>query len=152
MSLIDRLLTGKKRADPLGDAAADPSVDGDMEAVQRMYGLEAGASAPSVSPAPAQDPAPPGQTAAPRPAPEAASPGRRPVPTPTPAPTPTATTADDGSLDSPLRELFTEHSTLDPQLETLLAKVEKLDARDLANELREFARFIGAERSPDAEG
>ena len=45
--------------------------------------------------------------------------------------------------DSPLRDLFTENTTIDPQLESLLTKVEEVDAGDLSSELREFARSIG---------
>ena len=35
---------------------------------------------------------------------------------------------------------------MDPQLETLLGRVGDLNARDLANELRELSKSIGADQ------
>ena len=68
--------------------------------------------------------------------------GSSPVPGP---PDPTPTNSEPGTLEAPLRDLFTEGSALDPQFEALLERVEKVDARDLATELRDLARSIGAD-------
>ena len=57
---------------------------------------------------------------------------------------------DSEGLDTPLRELFTEDSSLDPQLEILLARIERVDARELANELRALVRTIGADSGHDS--
>ena len=53
--------------------------------------------------------------------------------------------AEDVSLDAPLRELFTENTKLDPQMESLLESVDQLEASDLAAELLQLAKSIGAD-------
>ncbi len=51
----------------------------------------------------------------------------------------------DGPLDAGLRDLFSEASVMDPQLASLVKGVDRVSAEDLAAELRDFSRAIGAE-------
>ena len=159
MGLLDKLLKSpaedilSKRGNS-GAEAEDP-----LASVQEMYGLPA--TPPSA--APQEGPVDPqganGVTAA---APQipAAQPVSSPVPSPTPPspvvggagaqaspPAGTQAEADDGSdtLDSPLRDLFTEAAGVDPMLQSLLARVGEINARDLADELKQFAKSVGAE-------
>jgi hypothetical protein len=75
-----------------------------------------------------------------------------------PAPTPGATApalasppartdsySRDGPLEAGLRDLFTEASVMDPQLVSLLRRIGHVGADDLAAELKDFSRAIGAE-------
>ncbi len=72
-----------------------------------------------------------------------------PEPAPLPAlasfPTQTDSYSSDGPLDAGLRDMFTGASVMDPQLAALMKRVEQVAADDLAAELRDFARAIGAE-------
>ena len=51
------------------------------------------------------------------------------------------------SLDDGLRDLFTNEAVVDPQVTKLMSRVEPVQARVLARELRYLARAIGASRS-----
>ena len=51
----------------------------------------------------------------------------------------------DGPLEAGLRDLFTEASVMDPQLVSLLRRIGHVGADDLAAELKDFSRAIGAE-------
>ena len=156
MGIMD-MLTGKNDKDVFGDledqgtAAAQPAID-PSASVQDLYGIgpaapaappQPSAAAPAPPQQPSGQPAPAQQPAAP-PAPAAQAPPSPVQPQPAP---PTGGDSSDDSLAGGLRELFTESSTIDPQLEALLKKVEAVSASDLANDLKDFAKSIGAERS-----
>ena len=113
-----------------GPAAGVPEPAADQAGPQALAAegavpLVAGASS-EVSPSPASPPTSP------------------PAPSPEPRPEARASGSPE-QLDSPIRDLFTENAAVDPQFETLLARVEKLDANSLAKDLREFAKSIGAD-------
>ena len=77
------------------------------------------------------------------------TPGQSPAPVAEPADSEAAVEAP---LDAPLRDLFTESSTTDPQLEALLKLVEPVDASELALELKEIANELGAAFGEDRLG
>ena len=52
------------------------------------------------------------------------------------------------SLDDGLRDLFTNEAVVDPQITKLMSRVEPVQARVLARELRHLARAVGASRKP----
>ena len=146
MGFMD-MLTGKDaQKDVFGDdveapAAAQPAAD-PSSSVQDLYGLGPAAPAAPAQPpaAPAPAPQPP---AAPAPAPQPAAPAA-----PAPAAPAPASGGDGGDpLDLGLRELFTETAAVDPQLEALLGRVERVSAGELASELKEFAKSIGVPAS-----
>ncbi len=62
-----------------------------------------------------------------------------------PPPTRTDSYGRDGPLEAGLRDLFTEASVMDPQLVSLLRRIGHVGADDLAAELKDFSRAIGAE-------
>ena len=68
---------------------------------------------------------------------------------PSPALEPSPARADsyssDGPLEADLRDLFSEASVMDPQLASLLGRIGDVAADDLASELRDFSRAIGAD-------
>ena len=153
MGFMDKL-TGKDAAkDLFGDEKGDKEGEGSLASVQELYGLPA--NAPAGQPQQA-DPAGQPQSAAPQaPAPAPAAPAPAPVAATTPAaPTPAPAEADgaapaDDPLATGLRDLFTENSAMDPQLEALLKRVDKVSAIEISTELREFARSVGV---PATEG
>ena len=96
----------------------------------------------------ASAPAPPVNTPSPVPGPPDDSPvptppESKPVPGP-PDPGGQLNPDGDGSLEAPLRELFIEGSALDPQFESLLERVEHVDAQDLAKDLRDLVKTLGS--------
>ena len=62
---------------------------------------------------------------------------------------PSATRAEpsggEGPLEADLRDLFAEASVVDPQLASLVRRIDRVAADDLAAELKDFSRAIGAE-------
>ncbi len=159
MGLLDKYLLGKKgRADGVQPPQVPTNNDSDDALnLEAAYGL--GGNVPATEPAiPPPNPSPSGvgavaEPTSPPPAPVVGGTTydvERPA-DPTDSVTPQV--GDQELLDSGLRELFTENlSTLDPQLETLLGKVGKIEARDLAEGLRQLARSIGADSRPGTSG
>ena len=149
MGLLDKLFKSPAEdllsGAPPGGGGAGDEADA-LASVQEMYGLPAepvspgpGSGPPSAAPAPGArtsvgQPSAPASGAAPPDGPQPASSSE-----------PAGAGVESAPLDSPLRDLFTEASTMDPQLESLLKRVEKVDARGLAEELREFSRSVGAD-------
>lgn len=68
-----------------------------------------------------------------------------PAPALEPSPARTDSFSSDGPLEADLRDLFSEASVMDPQLASLLGRIGDVGADDLAAELRDFSRAIGAE-------
>ena len=68
-----------------------------------------------------------------------------PAPALAPSPTQTDSYSSDGPLEAGLRDLFAEASVVDPQLVSLLRRIGHVGADDLAAELKDFSRAIGAE-------
>ena len=157
MGFMD-MLTGKDaQKDVFGDdveapAAAQPAAD-PSSSVQDLYGLGPAAPAAPAQPpaAPAPAPQPAAQAAAPAPAapaPAAPAPAAPAPAAPAPAAPAPSSGGDSGDpLDLGLRELFTETAAVDPQLEALLGRVERVSAGELASELKEFAKSIGVPAS-----
>ena len=150
--LLSRTAVGK-------EGGVDP-----VQSVQEMYGItmQTDATGPAQEAAPAAGPAASPQAPAsssPATAAPPSAPGLQPPapgsPAPAPAPT-SAAAAPEGEgagqedLDSPLRDLFTETSTMDPQLQALLGLVERVEAQDLLGELQEFSRALGAVPSDES--
>ena len=68
-----------------------------------------------------------------------------PAPALAPSPAQTGSYSSDGPLEAGLRDLFSEASVVDPQLVSLLRRIGHVGADDLAAELKDFSRAIGAE-------
>ena len=68
-----------------------------------------------------------------------------PAPALAPSPAQTDSYSSDGPLEAGLRDLFAEASVVDPQLVSLLRRIGPVGADDLAAELKDFSRAIGAE-------
>lgn len=158
MGFMD-MLTGKNAdKDLFGDEKGDKESEGSLASVQELYGLPANAPAgqpQQVDPAGQPQAAAPQAPAPAAPAPAPTTPAPAPVEASTPAaPTPAPAEADGAApvedpLASGLRDLFTENSAMDPQLEALLKRVDKVSAIEISTELKEFARSVGV---PGTEG
>ena len=154
MGLLDKLF--KSPAEDLLSRAAlrkDDEVD-PLQSVQEMYGIttQPDAMAPAQGAAPAAGPVASAQAPALSPAAPGVQPPASGAPAPAPLPTPAAAAPEgavEEDLDSPLRNLFTESSAMDPQLQALLGMVEKVEAQDLLGELQEFSKALGAESSDE---
>lgn len=137
-SLADEMLKGAR---PEADPEQQPA-----EPVPDVFSIQPGPDALAASPRPLSAPAD-NSAVDPDPAPEAPPPAARRPLTP-PSGVADASREDDADserLERPLRQLFTENSAMDPQLEGLLGRVAKMGARDLADELKDLSRFIGAD-------
>lgn len=150
MGFIDKYLLGKKKAAedlPPPKSSEGSESDDALGSLEQAYGIApiAPVSDPAIEPArPAANPGPHSTGGA---AGEPVAGGRSAASESRPGPDQTAEPEGQAELlDADIRDLFTEHTTvMDPQLEALLARVENVDARDLADELRQFARSIGAD-------
>lgn len=144
MGLLDKLFRSPGQdilAD--GDSPGNRSVD-QPAPIQETYGIPAvvPASNPGGGPATAPPgtgfPGPRGPGGAQGSAENVAESARSPN-----SPAPAGADNAPETLESPLRALFTESSSIDPQLESLLSRVEKVDTHELADDLRGFARAVG---------
>lgn len=84
------------------------------------------------------------QPLAPAAEPEESEPPAEAAPQEPEPPTTPPPTEDVDRLDQALREVFDQGPIVDPLMEGLLARVERVDARSLADELKALARSIGA--------
>ena len=158
MGFMDRLLTGGKGSEDdllnrRGSKNTDEPGDG-VQSVTQLYGLAADAPTPD----PVSGPGPPAQPALGSTpagastlgstdslsAPGAGGPAPEGAPTSNPSGSPDSPSRSD-SLEQPLRDLFAQAEVKDPHLSSLLARVEDVDVKTLASELRDFARALGAE-------
>lgn len=132
MGFMDKILKGKGDDGLLPDQPGGDQPADDLASVQAMYGLQEDPTAPVAD-------APPTPSASQQPAP---------APSETPQPAPT----DDGddALASPLRDLFTEASSMDPQLKQLLERVEDINAQEIYADLQDFMKTIGADKIESA--
>ena len=143
MGFMDRLLTGGKGSEDdllnrRGSKNTDEPGDG-VQSVTQLYGLAADAPTPD----PVSGPGPPAQPALGS-TPGAGPPAPEGAPTSNPSGSPDSPSRSD-SLEQPLRDLFAQAEAKDPHLSSLLARVEDVDVKTLASELRDFARALGAE-------
>ena len=147
MGFLD-FLTGKNVGNEILPVANPENPEAPGSAALEAYGLPPTTQAPDPTAPPASMPIapPPGQTpGTPPPATPAPPAG---VPT-APAPAAASSEGDRDPLDAPLRDLFTQASSMDPQLEALLKRVDKVDAKDLIDDLRQFSQSIGADFAND---
>ena len=138
-------------------AEAQKSVPSSAEAPEpEPVSAEAQKSVPSSAEAPEPEPVsaeavtPTAMEASPPPQREEAAASAAPAPEPSPpalepSPARTDSYSSDGPLEANLRDLFSEASVVDPQLASLLGRIGDVGADDLAAELRDFSRAIGAE-------
>ena len=135
MPFKDMLFPKKSSTEDLLLGSKGNKKEEDLEgSVQDLYGLQAPAPGPAANP---PGPQSPGAMPASNPAAGAVA--------PPPPPPPPAAQADPEPLDNPLRDLFTEAQAMDPQLEALLKRVDKISAKDLITELHAFAKSVGVE-------
>ena len=141
MPFKDMLFPKKSSTEDLLPGSKRKKKGEDLEgSVQDLYGLQAPVPVPAAKP---PGPRSPGATPASNPAAATKPPPPTQAP-PSGVPAPAAQ-ADPEPLDNPLRDLFTENTAMDPQLEALLKRVDKISAKDLFTELHAFARSVGVE-------
>ncbi len=146
MGFMDKILKGKGDDGLLPDQPGGDQPADDLASVQAMYGLQEDPGAAVAD----------GTSAAQQPAPAAASPpaesaeAQAPAPSETPQPAPSD--EGDDALASPLRDLFTEASSMDPQLKQLLERVEQINAQEIYADLQDFVKTIGADKTEAASG
>jgi hypothetical protein len=143
MGLLDKLFKSSA-GDEFGKGSEGAAAGDPPASVQELYGLPFTPASPASPDAGSPTAASPGDMASPPPAP-ADPPAAAGASSPTPEAAATGPSGNGDPLDSPLRALFTEATTVDPQLLSLLERVEATDAASLALELKEFARAIGVD-------
>ena len=147
MGIMDALFPKKSLAEDLLPRPEPKNGENDAASVQDAYGQPAVPVAQSAPAGPPPAAAPQGQANGAQPSAPAADGSA----TQTQPPGPTPATGSPGGepeaepLEAPLRDLFTENQTADPQLEALLAMVDKITAQDLVDELQSFSSSIGAD-------